>query len=83
MPMKYQHLRKAGEVRNMYAAEIVWTNNEYDSGKAKVVKKLMSNVKIYQTEKEATEFVDKFYESCQGVKSVTFRIGKVYKIMLR
>ena len=64
----------------MYAAEIVWTNNEYDSGKAKVVKKLKSNVKIYQTEKEATEFVDKFYESCQGVKSVTFRIGKVYKI---
>ena len=64
----------------MFAAEIVWTNNEYDSGKAKVVKKLKSNVKIFGTEREATRFIDDFYDSCQGVASVTFRIGKVYRI---
>ena len=64
----------------MYAAEVVWTNDEYDPVKDKVIKKLKSNLKVYQTEKEATEFVDRFYESCGVSQSVTFRLGKVYRV---
>ena len=64
----------------MFVAEIVWTNNEYDSSKGKVVKKLKSNVKVFETEEEATRFVDKFWGSCEDVASATARIGKVYRI---
>ena len=64
----------------MFVAEIVWTNNEYDSSKGKVVKKMKSNVKVFETEEQASRFVDEFWESCEGVKSATPRIGKVYRI---
>lgn len=64
----------------MFVAEIVWTNNEYDSSKGKVVKKLKSNVKVFETEEEATRFVDNFWGSCEDVASATARIGKVYRI---
>lgn len=64
----------------MFVAEVVWTNNEYDPQKDKVVKRMKSNVKVYETEEDATAFVDRFYESCQNVETATFRIGKVYRI---
>lgn len=63
----------------MFAAEVVWTQREYDETKGKEVNKLKTNVVGFADKSDAMHYVDDFAEGLKKVDTMTFKIGKVYE----
>ena len=64
----------------MYAAEIVWTQREYDETKGKEVSKIKTDVIGFALKEDAMRYVDDFANGMKKMETMTFRVGKVFAI---
>ena len=64
----------------MYAAEVVWTQREYDETKGKEVSKIKTDVIGFALKEDAMRYVDNFANGLKKMETMTFRVGKVFAI---
>lgn len=64
----------------MYAAEVVWTQREYDETKGKEVSKIKTDVIGFALKEDAMRYVDDFAAGMKKLETMTFRVGKVFAI---
>lgn len=64
----------------MYAAEVVWTQREYDETKGKEVSKIKTDVIGFALKEDAMRYVDDFANGMKKMETMTFRVGKVFAI---
>ena len=64
----------------MYAAEVVWTQCEYDETKGKEVSKIKTDVIGFALKEDAMRYVDNFANGMKKMETMTFRVGKVFAI---
>ena len=64
----------------MYAAEVVWTQREYDETKGKEVSKIKTDVIGFALKEDAMRYVDDFANGMKKMETMTFRVGKVFTI---
>lgn len=64
----------------MYAAEVVWTQREYDETKGKEVSKIKTDVIGFALKEDAMRYVDNFANGMKKMETMTFRVGKVFAI---
>ncbi len=64
----------------MYAAEVVWTQREYDETKGKEVSKIKTDVIGFALKEDAMRYVDDFAAGMKKMETMTFRVGKVFAI---
>ena len=64
----------------MYAAEVVWTQREYDETKGKEVSKIKTDVIGFALKEDAMRYVDGFAAGMKELETMTFRVGKVFAI---
>ena len=64
----------------MYAADIVWTQREYDETKGKEVSKIKTDVIGFALKEDAMRYVDDFANGMKKMETMTFRVGKVFAI---
>ena len=64
----------------MYAAEVVWTQREYDEKKGKEVSRIKTDVMGFARKDDAIAFIDDFEEGLKKTETMTFRLDKVWAI---
>ena len=64
----------------MYAAEVVWTQREYDASKGKEVNKIKTDVIGFALKEDAMKYVDDFANGMKKLETMTFKVGKVFAI---
>ena len=64
----------------MYAAEVVWTQREYDETKGKEVSKIKTDVIGFALKEDAMRYIDDFAAGMKKMETMTFRVGKVFAI---